>query len=77
MARVTQRALRWIQTHSPEQITEKVPTEFQGSDAALYLQALRHSVVTFSPEGRMTPQGPAVLISLLAIGVSIGCAKKQ
>lgn len=70
LAHGTQRALRWIQNHSPEQMAEKVPTEFQGSDPEVYLQALRHSVPTFSPDAMMTPQGASAVRNVLSVSIA-------
>jgi NitT/TauT family transport system substrate-binding protein len=67
LARAIQRTLAWIQSHSPEQIMEKVPVSFRGDTPTVYLEALRHSLPMFSPDGRMTPEGAEAVRTVLAV----------
>lgn len=50
------KALKWIQTHTAEEIADKMPADYYVGDKAGYTQALKDSLKTFSPDGRM-PQG--------------------
>ena len=51
------RGLRWVQTHSPEEIAKVMPAEYALGDPALYVEAIRHSVPMYSPDGRFSPEG--------------------
>ena len=50
------KTLKWIQTHTAEEIADKMPSDYYVGDKAGYTQALKDSLKTFSPDGRM-PQG--------------------
>jgi NitT/TauT family transport system substrate-binding protein len=67
LARAIQRTLAWIQEHSPEQIMEKMPISFRGDTPAFYLEALRHSLPMFSPDGMMTREGAEAVRKVLAV----------
>jgi NitT/TauT family transport system substrate-binding protein len=66
LARAMQNTLRWIQQHSPQEIMEKMPESFRGEDAAVYLEALRHSIPMYSPDGRISPEGAAAVKNVLS-----------
>jgi NitT/TauT family transport system substrate-binding protein len=67
LARAIQRTLVWIQEHSPEQIMERMPVSFRGDTPAFYLEALRHTLPMFSPNGMMTPEGAEAVRKVLAV----------
>ena len=46
---------------------EKMPVSFRGDTPAFYLEALRHSLPMFSPDGVMTPEGAEAVRKVLAI----------
>ena len=60
------RGLKWVQTHTPEEIAAKTPNAFRGDDDALYAEALKASMPMFSPDGRMSAEGAEVVRTLLA-----------
>jgi NitT/TauT family transport system substrate-binding protein len=66
LAHVITRTLRWMQSHTPQQIAEKAPKTFRGEDDALYVAALAASMPMFSPDGMMTREGAEVVRTLLA-----------
>jgi sulfonate transport system substrate-binding protein len=66
LARAIVRTLRWMQTHSPEEIAAKTPTAFRGDDQALYVEALKASMPMYSPDGAMSAEGAEVVRQLLA-----------
>jgi NitT/TauT family transport system substrate-binding protein len=66
LARAITRTLRWMHTHTPQEIAEKMPKPFRGEDDALYVEALTASMPMFSPDGMMTPEGAEVVRALLA-----------
>ena len=45
------RTLKWIASSDPETIVAKVPPEFYASDPAVYREALRRNLPSFSPNG--------------------------
>ena len=66
LARAITRTLRWMQTHSPEEIAGKTPASFRGENAAVYVAALTSSMPMFSPDGLMSADGPEAVRRLLA-----------
>ena len=66
VARAVVRTLRWMQTHQPEEIAARAPSEFKGDDAALYADSIRHSMTMFSPDGIMAADGAEAVHGLLA-----------
>ena len=59
------KTLKWIQTHTPLEIAEKLPADYYGGDKDAYVQALKDSMGMFSPTGKMTPGAPEFELSLL------------
>jgi NitT/TauT family transport system substrate-binding protein len=56
---------KWISTHSPEEIADKMPADFYAGDKDLYLTALRNEVAMYSPDGRMPQGAPEFVLSVL------------
>ncbi len=59
------KTLKWIQTHTPLEIAEKLPADYYGGDKDAYVQALKDSMGMFSPDGKMTKGAPEFELSLL------------
>lgn len=59
------KTLKWIATHSPLEIAEKLPADYYGGDKDGYVQALKDSMGMFSPDGKMTKGAPEFELSLL------------
>ncbi|HAF10502.1 MAG TPA: nitrate ABC transporter substrate-binding protein [Chloroflexi bacterium] len=59
------KTLKWIGTHTPLEIAEKLPTDYYGGDKDGYVQALKDSMGMFSPDGKMTKGAPEFELSLL------------
>jgi len=59
------RTLKFIQTHTPEEIADKMPTDYYGGDKALYVKAMTASIPMFSPDGRMPEGGPDTALKVL------------
>jgi NitT/TauT family transport system substrate-binding protein len=53
------RTLRWINSHTPEEIAALIPTEVTGADRAAYLKVLKQEIPMFANDGRMPPDGAA------------------
>jgi NitT/TauT family transport system substrate-binding protein len=58
--------LKWIHSHSPEEITEKMPAELVGKDKALYTAALKNTLPMYSETGRMDPKGAQAVLDVFA-----------
>lgn len=60
------KALRYIQTHSAEEIAARMPAEYYAGDRDLYVQALARGKAMFTPDGRMPASGPATVLKVLS-----------
>ncbi len=59
--------LNWIQTHSAEQITDKMPAAYYaGTGKAAYVAALRNEIGIYDPTGLMPTDGPKTVLSVLS-----------
>ncbi len=57
--------LKWIHSHSAEEITAKMPPEFT-KDKALYTAALKNTMAMYSDTGRMDPKGAAAVLAVFS-----------
>jgi len=66
------RSLAFIASHSAEEITAKVPSDFYGpgSGKALYISALKSSMPMFTKDGRMPDGTPAAVLKVLTLANS-------
>jgi NitT/TauT family transport system substrate-binding protein len=51
------KALRWMQTHKPEEIVALMPEEYYQGNKEIYLQALKNMLDSYSPDGRIVLGG--------------------
>jgi NitT/TauT family transport system substrate-binding protein len=51
------RTLKYINTHSPEEILALIPVEVSGTDRAAYLKVLKEEIPMFANDGRMPVDG--------------------
>jgi NitT/TauT family transport system substrate-binding protein len=58
--------LKWIHSHSPEDIMAEMPPELVGKDKALYLAALRNTIPMYSETGTMDPKGAAAVLAVFS-----------
>jgi NitT/TauT family transport system substrate-binding protein len=58
--------LKWIHSHSAEEIADKMPAEFVGKDKALYVAALKNTLPMYSETGRMDPKGAQAVLDVFA-----------
>src|SRR5712671_4049541 len=58
--------LKWIHSHSPEDIMAKMPAEMVGKDKALYLAALKNTIPMYSKTGLMDPKGAAAVLAVFS-----------
>jgi NitT/TauT family transport system substrate-binding protein len=59
------KTLKWIGSHTPLEIAEKLPADYYGGDKDGYVQALKDSMGMFSPDGKMTKGAPEFELGLL------------
>ena len=52
------RGLKWVQSHTPEEIAKVMPEEFALGDKALYVQSIKTNLPSYSPDGRFIKDGP-------------------
>ena len=58
--------LKWIHSHTPEEIMAKMPPELVGADKALYLAALKNTIPMYSTTGRMDPKGAQAVLDVFS-----------
>jgi NitT/TauT family transport system substrate-binding protein len=58
--------LKWIHSHTPEEIMAKMPEDLVGPDKALYLAALKNTIPMYSTTGRMDPKGAEAVLSVFS-----------
>jgi NitT/TauT family transport system substrate-binding protein len=66
LAHAFARTMEYIHTHSAEEIAEKMPRDYYGSDKALYVQALGASLPMFTTDAKMPAGGPENVLKVLA-----------
>jgi len=58
--------LKWIHSHAPEEIADKMPPEYVGKDKAGYVEALKNTLPMYSETGRMDPKGAAAVLAVFS-----------
>lgn len=61
--------LKWIHSHSPEEIADKMPAELVGKDKAGYIAALKNTLPMFSETGMMDPKGAEAVLAVFSQSV--------
>lgn len=61
--------LKWIHSHTPEEIADKMPPELVGKDKALYVAALKNTLPMFSETGKMDPKGAQAVLAVFSQSV--------
>ena len=51
------RTLKWINSHTAEEIAAVIPVEISGKDRAAYLKVLKEEIPMFATDGRMPADG--------------------
>jgi NitT/TauT family transport system substrate-binding protein len=57
--------LKWIRSHSPEEITAKMPPEWT-KNKALYIAALKNTMPMYSRDGMMDPKGAQAVLNVFS-----------
>jgi NitT/TauT family transport system substrate-binding protein len=60
------KAMKYINTHSAEEIADKMPKDYYVGDKALYLKALADGKSMFTTDGRMPADGPETVLKVLS-----------
>ena len=58
--------LKWIHSHSPEEIMAKMPVDLVGPNKELYLAALKNTIPMYSTTGMMDPKGAAAVLAVFS-----------
>lgn len=58
--------LKWIHTHTPEEIADKMPPELVGKDKPGYVAALKNTMPMYSETGLMDPKGAAAVLAVFS-----------
>lgn len=66
LANALVKTLKWINTHSPEEIADKMPKDYYVGDKAAYVKAIANGKAMFTPDGRMPADGPATVLKVLS-----------
>ncbi|HZA14180.1 MAG TPA: ABC transporter substrate-binding protein [Myxococcaceae bacterium] len=61
--------LRWIHSHSAQEIMAKMPKEIVGPNPDLYLAALKNALPMYSKDGRMDPKGAQAVLDVFSQSV--------
>ena len=68
MAGAVVETLKWIHSHSAEDIMAKMPPEMVGNDKASYLAALKNTIPMYSQDGMMDPKGAQAVLDVFRVG---------
>ena len=60
--------LKWIHSHTAEDIMAKMPEEMVGKNKDLYLAALKNTIPMYSETGRMDPKGAEAVLAVFSTG---------
>jgi len=58
--------LKWVHSHTAEEIMAKMPEDLVGPDKALYLAALKNTLPMYSSTGRMDPKGAEAVLNVFS-----------
>jgi NitT/TauT family transport system substrate-binding protein len=59
------RGLKWVQSHTPEEIAKVMPEEYALGDKALYIQSIKTNLPAYSPDGRFTREAAETAYKVL------------
>jgi NitT/TauT family transport system substrate-binding protein len=58
--------LKWIHSHTPEEIADKMPANLVGKDKASYVAALKNTIPMYSNDGKMDPKGAQAVLAVFS-----------
>lgn len=59
------KTLKWLATATPDQVADAVPPEYHFGDRALYVQAVKNSLESYSRTGICAPEGEKSVLELV------------
>ena len=59
------RGLKWVQSHSPEEIAKVMPEEYALGDKAIFIQSIKTNMPAYSPDGRFTREAAETAYKVL------------
>ncbi|GAO07830.1 putative ABC transporter substrate-binding protein [Streptomyces lydicamycinicus] len=65
LANALVKTLKWMSTHTPEQIAAKMPADYAQGGKKLYAQAIKDTLPMFTEDGVMPAEGPATVERVL------------
>lgn len=57
------KTLKWIHTHTAEQIADMMPQDYYAGNKSLYVTSLQNQLAIFSPDGNMPDGGPQSVLN--------------
>lgn len=60
------KTLKWLKGATPQEIVARLPTEFYRAEPAVYEQALKNNLPSFSPDGLMPAGAPDNVLAAMA-----------
>ncbi|MBA2680512.1 MAG: ABC transporter substrate-binding protein [Ktedonobacteraceae bacterium] len=58
------KTMKWIHSHSAEEIAAKMPPDYYAGNKDLYITALKSQIAIFSPDGKMPTGGPESVLKI-------------
>ncbi|GAC1364184.1 MAG: ABC transporter substrate-binding protein [Ktedonobacteraceae bacterium] len=58
------KTMKWMHTHSAEEIAAKMPADYYAGNKDLYVTALKNQMSIFSPDGKMPAGGPESVLKV-------------
>ncbi len=59
------RGLKWVQSHTPEEIAKVMPEEYALGDKAIFIQSITTNMPAYSPDGRFTREAAETAYKVL------------
>jgi sulfonate transport system substrate-binding protein len=59
------RGLKWVQTHTPEEIAKVMPEEYALGNKEIYIQSIKTNLPAYSPDGRFIKDAPETALKVL------------
>jgi NitT/TauT family transport system substrate-binding protein len=59
------RGLKWVQSHSPEEIAKIMPEEYALGNKEIYVQSIKTNLPAYSPDGRFTREAAETAYKVL------------
>jgi NitT/TauT family transport system substrate-binding protein len=59
------KTLHWMSTHSAQEIADKMPADYAGSDKNLYVSSITATLPMFTADGVMPQDGPQTVLDVL------------